>query len=83
MTTGTIIGLRLVRSLTNLPAALRTCALEASRCPGSVSSKASSTACAHGVGALVEQVLGLGGVDPAAGDDLGPGEDRAGRPRRR
>ena len=32
---------------------------------------------AHDVGALVEQGLGLGGVDPAPGDDLGAGEDGA------
>ena len=42
------------------------------------SRSASSTASATRSQRLVEQVLGLGGVHPAAGDDLGPGEHLAG-----
>ena len=42
-----------------------------------VARNASAIGLAHHVGALVEQVLGLGGVDPAPRDDLGTGEDGA------
>ena len=82
MTTGTIIGRRLVRSLTNgrRPGARRA---GASRGRWRRASNTSLIACAHHVGALVEQLLGLGGVDPAAGDDLGAGEDGAVVERRR
>ena len=77
MTTGTIIGRRRVRSLTNLPAARRTSRSSAStsRTPFGerlLERRRDQVAC------LVEQILGLGRVHPAAGDDVGPGEHLAG-----
>ena len=77
ITTGTIIGRRVVRSLTNLPAARRTSRSSAStsRTPGR---QRRLDRRGDRVARLVEQVLGLGRVDPAAGDDLGTDEHLAG-----
>ena len=78
MTTGTIIGRRRVRSLTNRPAARRTWRWSDSMSIGLLLDRVGDRV-ADLVGALVEQVLGLRGVHPPAGDDLGPGDDRSGR----
>ncbi len=79
MTTGTIMGRRRVRSCTNRPRAERARRLRVSK---------SATAAVrrlrlldggqHHLAGLVEQLLRLGGVHPAPGDYLGPGEDVAG-----
>ena len=75
ITTGTIIGRRFVRSLTNLPAARRTSRsrLSTSRTPWRSAAQRPRPPVAR----LVEQVLGLGRVDPATRDDLGTGEHLA------
>ena len=77
MTTGTIIGRRRVRSWTNFPAALRT-----SRSSTSTSRTTDAERLLDRLGdrvaRLVEQILGLGGVDPAPRDDLGSDQHLAG-----
>ena len=78
MTTGTIIGRRLVWAATKRPAARRTWRWSVLDVGGVVLERLLDGV-AHRLGALVEQVLGLGGVDPAPGDDLGAGDDGAGR----
>ena len=77
ITTGTIIGRRLVRSLTNLPGR---CAARRARAPRRRARRRRATSRRVGdrVARLVEQVLGLGRVHPAAGDDLRAGEHLAG-----
>ena len=69
ITTGTIIGRRRVRSLTNLPAARRTSRSSASTSRTPVGQRRLDGR-GDRVARLVEQVLGLGCVHPAAGDDL-------------
>ena len=73
-TTGTIIGLRRVRSFTMRPAARRIRCCSASSSTGAAAS-ASSHLPADGAHRFVEQVLRLGRVDPAPGDQLGPRDD--------
>ena len=77
MTTGMTAGRRRVRSSMNRPSDLRAWRRMVSKsvAPSSAASAIdASTTCLR----LLEQVLGLGRVDPTAGDDLGTGHDLAG-----
>ena len=82
MTTGMTAGRRRVRSLMNLPSERRAWRRSVSKSVAP-SSAASCERGAHRGLRLLEQLLGLGRVHPAAGDDLGAGDDLAGRRRRR
>ena len=77
MTTGMIAGRRRVRSLMNRPSARRGVAADRLEVGGALVGRLGERRPHRGLG-LLEQLVGLGRVDPAAGDDLGAGDDLAG-----
>ena len=77
MTTGMIAGRRRVRSLMNLPSDRRAWRRMVSKSVAPSSAASCERRAHRGLG-LVEQLVGLGRVDPAPGDDLGAGDELAG-----
>ena len=77
MTTGMIAGRRRVRSLMNLPSERRAWRRIVSKSVAPSSAASGERRPDRGL-RLLEQLVGLGRVHPAAGDDLGPGDELAG-----
>ena len=82
MTTGMMAGRRRVRSLMNLPEGAAGVAADGLEVGGALVGRLRERRPDGGL-RLLEQLLGLGRVDPAAGDDLGAGDQLAGGRSRR